>query len=137
MGAWGAGSFQNDAALDWYEEFRSAGTAAVDDAFSAAEIADYVDVDEGCAALAAAEIVAAAFGKPLSEQPADFSDLLARYQDFVKELPDVRARAISAVKRAVAESSELSELWSEGGDGAAKEWMDLVNDLLSRLETAD
>ena len=136
MGAWGAGSFQNDTALDWYEEFRSAGAAAIEEAFLTAETADYVDADEGTTALAAAEIVAAAFGKPPADGPADFNDLLARYQDFITELPDIRTRAISVARKILAPSSELNELWQEAGD-AAGEWTGLVNDLISRLETAD
>ncbi len=136
MGAWGAGSFQNDTALDWYEEFRSAGAAALEKAFLAAETADYVDADEGATALAAAEIVAAAFGKPLPDGPADFNGLLARYQDFITDLPDIRARAISVARKILAPSSELNELWQEAGD-AAGEWTGAVNDLISRLETAD
>ena len=43
MGAWGTGSFQNDTALDWYEEFRTTGAAAIEEAFLAAETADDLD----------------------------------------------------------------------------------------------
>ena len=137
MGAWGAGNFQNDDALDWYEDFRSKGAGAIADAFSAVEIAEYVDAGEGTTALAAAEVVAAAFGGPMSEAPADLNDLLSRYQDLIKDLPDIRARAISAVQRVLAESSELRELWDESGDEVAKEWAGLAGDLLTRLKTAE
>ena len=136
MGAWGAGNFQNDTALDWYEEFRSTGAAAIEDAFLTAETADDLDADEGTIVLAAAEIVAAAFGKPMPDGPADLNDLLSRYQDFITLLPDIRARAIAAVRKVLAPSSELNELWQDAGD-IAEEWTGLVNDLVSRLENAD
>ena len=137
MGAWGAGSFQNDTALDWYEDFRSGGAAAIAEAFLATETADYIESDDGTTALAAAEIVAAAFGKPTSDNPIDLNDLLSRYQDFITDLPESRARAISAARKVLAPSSELNELWQDAGDDAIEEWTGLVNDLISRLETAD
>lgn len=137
MGAWGAGSFDNDTALDWYAEFRSAGSAHVAETLSAVETADYVDADEGSAALAAAEIVAATFGRPMAEAPSDLDDLLSRYRDFIKDLPDVRSRAVTAAKRVLADSSELRELWEESGDESAREWTTLVDDLITRLKAAE
>ena len=137
MGAWGAGSFQNDTALDWYEDFRSGGAATIVDAFLSTETADDLDSDDGTMALAAAEIVAAALGRPPPDKPADLDELLSRYQDFITDLPDIKARAISAARKVLAPSSELNELWQEAGGEAAEEWTGLVNDLISRLETAD
>ena len=86
MGAWGTGSFQNDSALDWYEDFRASGAIAVDAALSATVTEDYIEVDEGSAAIAAAEIVAACFGNAPSDVPSEFDELVREYgeEDFKK-----------------------------------------------------
>ena len=62
MGAWGHGSFSNDAALDWLAELRGGDPDLFGEALDrivAAEDDVYLDVDDCSAALAAAEIVAA------------------------------------------------------------------------------
>ena len=133
MGAWGAGSFQNDSALDWYEDFRAAGAVAISSAFDATRTDDYLEVDEGSAAIAAAEVVAAAFGKPTSEPPVDFDSLISLYSASIRKLPDVKANALVAINRVLSEPSELLGLWHEGNDNP-QEWLDLINELISRLE---
>ena len=74
MGAWGAGVFANDAAADWADDLVRGGSADVVRAALAAAAerspeAD-LDADEGCEALAAAEVVAATAGRPL--QPDEY-----------------------------------------------------------------
>ena len=64
MGAWGHGSFQNDSAMDWLDELPGSDRAMVREALERVVGASgYVEVDDGSAALAAAELIAAAHGK--------------------------------------------------------------------------
>ena len=66
MGAWGEKAFQNDSALDWLSSFESDGLPALHDILATVADTpgdDYLDVDDGCPAIAAAEIVAAALGR--------------------------------------------------------------------------
>ena len=70
MGAWGCGSFENDDAVDWVYEFESSGVAAVASALEhVSSIAEdeYLEAPEASAAIAAAEIVAAAQDGDLSK----------------------------------------------------------------------
>ena len=66
MGAWGEKAYQNDSALDFLAEVEAGGVAVLHRALSRVADSDEeadVDVDDGAAAIAAAEIVAAALGQ--------------------------------------------------------------------------
>lgn len=132
MGAWGTGSFENDAASDWFylvEEAVDPGLvimSALDDAL--AEAGD-LELDPACAAIAAAELSASCAGQVAEQLP----DHIARW---VSEHPhephaDEIEHAVQAVER-VRSESELRELWQEdrGPDNA---WLSAVDDLLARL----
>ncbi|MBA3531067.1 MAG: DUF4259 domain-containing protein [Ardenticatenales bacterium] len=58
MGAWGPGGFDNDDALDWIDDLCEADTLDVlrDTLTAVAEKEDYIQVDEGSEAVAAAEV---------------------------------------------------------------------------------
>ena len=66
MGAWGAGNFENDDALDWLAVLQAEGLpaagAAIQDVLTLAD--DYLEAPTCCAALAAAEVIAALRGRP-------------------------------------------------------------------------
>ena len=75
MGAWGTGNFENDTALDWVWDLKTATNLklieqAVSDALGAS---DFLDADLGCTCLAAAEVVAALRGNPGEGLPEDVS----------------------------------------------------------------
>jgi hypothetical protein len=75
MGAWGAGSFENDDAVDWLAEFCSEpGISVMLEALSVITDADedeYLELPESCIGIAAAELVAALNGAPVSDLPHD------------------------------------------------------------------
>ena len=76
MGAWGSGSFENDAALDW-----AAGVQSIDDVRGPferlkAEDSGYVDVDLACEVVAAAETVAMLMGRKSPDFPDDLAERL-------------------------------------------------------------
>ncbi|MEP7211061.1 MAG: DUF4259 domain-containing protein, partial [Alphaproteobacteria bacterium] len=111
MGAWSHTSFGNDDASDFIYEVEEDGQAAVLNAFEVIEHLkpdDYLESPDAAVALAAAELVAAANGKP----PADFPETAAAVMAKVTSDPAVRQRATASVRR-VLDYSELRELWLE------------------------
>ena len=129
MGTWGSGSFENDEASDFAYEFERDGLSALDAALSVAR-ADDLDAPRGQRAIAAAELVAAAMGRP-GELPPEIDINANPFVARIAEgLADLRVMAIAAVDRVLAEKSELKDLWEEG-DSA--EWLAAVDDLRRRL----
>jgi hypothetical protein len=134
MGAWGYGNFDNDSALDWVIELER------DDTLNTVETAlmaitateEYLDADECCFALAAAEVVAALVGKPAADLPNEVTNWVSAHQALdARPLLDTARRAVQAVL--TSEDSELRELAMEADDPA--EWEAAVNDLQQRLMT--
>ena len=132
MGAWGEKAFENDSALDWLDDLESEGVDALRDLLARVadtDEADYLDVDDGAPAIAAAEIVAAARGRGrdrLTKPVIAWLDENA--DDFVEE--DL-VLAAHAVERVVAGNSELRGLWEDGGPDSP--WHTDVRTLLTRL----
>lgn len=129
MGAWGTGVFDNDDALDWFDALERRGADAVLVALQTVpQEDDFIEAPQANEALAAAEIVAAARGRPAADLPGEATDWVQAHGPAIgDELVDL---AIGAVTR-IREDSELKDLWEEG-DSAA-EWLAVVDDLLARL----
>jgi hypothetical protein len=133
MGAWGSGPFDNDGAGDLLADLGTTRTPAAKlrkalRTVGAAPAGAYIDVDDGQAAWAAAELVACALGRP-GGAPLDpaYALLLPRL-GADDDLRILAARAVSRVGDA--EGSEVAELWQEAGDPAFEE---NICDLLLRL----
>jgi hypothetical protein len=132
MGVWGAGSFENDEAMDWFAELeKKPDTSVLKDAFETVEEEDdeddFVEASECFEGIAAAEIVAALRGKPAASLP-------EKIAAWVKGRPAPSPGLIKRARRAVEtiyKKSELKELWEEAGKLA--EWKPIVKDLMSRL----
>jgi hypothetical protein len=132
MGAWGHGSFENDDAMDWLQEFEDDPVGAVETAFEAVTAlsdGDYLEAPDASVALAAAEIVAAARDGDTSGLPDNVGTMLTPHQSELTEdeLLDSARRAVTRVLK----DSELKELWQDSPD--RKAWQDGVRNLLSRL----
>ncbi|MFL5860956.1 MAG: DUF4259 domain-containing protein [Solirubrobacteraceae bacterium] len=131
MGSWGVGSFENDAAAEWFlrvEEAPDPGAvmvAAIDDVLSPAE---EPELDLCQEAVAAAELFACCAG----QLPERLPDTVAGWIQTHSHGPhaDEVVLAVQAVGR-VREESELRELWEADDDCA--HWLAAVDDLLSRL----
>jgi hypothetical protein len=134
MGAWATDSFSNDDAADWFGDLETQGDfstveAALDAVIDCGE--DYLEAPDGAVGLAAAEVVAAAFGKA--------GDAAKKHEGLVSWLaglnappsPDLVGKAIATVDRIVTEPSELMELWEDSDDYEA--WQADVTDLRARL----
>jgi hypothetical protein len=125
MGAWGAGVFENDEALDWLSDLVEKKDAQViRDALSLGGAP--IEADEAINALAAAEVVAAMRGRTLADPPDQLLEVVALGHDADPELVPA---ALVAVKR-VREASELRELWEDVG---AEDWLAALADLEARL----
>jgi hypothetical protein len=132
MGAWGVGAFQNDAALDWLAELEADGVGALRRVLTRVANTDAdedLDADDGSAAIAAAELVAATL-------PSGRDRLTKRARSWLDanaiaiEADDV-GLARRAVERVLGAESELRALWDENGPDT--EWHDGVRVLLDRL----
>jgi len=141
MGAWGAGSFDNDAASDWAAELADGGgLGLVADALAAAAacpLDEQLEADEAAEALAAAEVVAAAAGRGLravamgSSGPHALAWAASHPAAGTGELIEL---ALVAVERVAGPESELSMLWSADSSAGAREWFAELEDLRTRLQ---
>jgi hypothetical protein len=132
MGTWGSGPFENDGAADFITNARAMPAPSIAQALlSITEAApdDYLDVDDGQAAVAAAELVALGFGY------GKLDDVTPDVRRLVKTLgpnEDLRLLAIRALPRLLdLDSSEIAGLW-EGDD----EFEPGIRDLIGRLTEA-
>jgi hypothetical protein len=133
-GSWGTGSFDNDDAADFVVDVVAQGStqplrAAL---LQAASGKGYLEAPDAAAALAAAEMVAAARGKPTSAAKgnSDVTGWVGRTHPTVD--PALVADALRAVDRILGEDSELRELWSESEQYDA--WRAGVAELRAHLE---
>jgi hypothetical protein len=137
MGAWGAGSFENDTALDWaatvesaddvrrpFERLKNDTDAAPQDP------APMLDADFACELIAAAETVAMMMGRRI---PAFPEELAAKLDGAGKPDDLLYHQARNAVLH-VLRFSELAELWEESvEDGGENEWHGEITGLVDRL----
>lgn len=131
MGAWGTGSFENDAALDWVYAFRdSSGTAQLTQTLQTAlDDTDYLDLDDASAAVATAEVVAALKGVPAPDLPDEVQAWVAN--EPTTPDPALIDLALRAIDRVLGPDSELKEIWEESD--LANRWQGGINNLKRRL----
>jgi hypothetical protein len=97
-------------------------------------VGDYLEVDQGQEVIAAAEIVAAAFGQPAPGLPQDVQQLVVQHGAAIRATPGLPAKALQALSRVTADDSEIHELWAEADDGQA--WSAAIQDLERRLRAS-
>ena len=108
MIAQGTGNFANDDATDWvYDLTESGGIDVLTEAFSAIEGNDYPDLTDACISLAAAEVVAAAKGKPSGDLPNEINRWVEDH-DKPEAIKKLDKRAAKSVKK-VQMKSELHD----------------------------
>jgi hypothetical protein len=128
MGAWGAGVFENDEALDWLGDLVEANDLGpIRAALAGAQGGGFLEADAAIAVLAAAEVVAALRGRPMADPPEQLGEVLAA--GHVADDAELVPAALSAVRR-VRERSELRELWDDVG---SEDWVSALEDLEARL----
>ena len=124
MGTWGAGAFENDAALDFVPAIRVAQDLAAALTIRARD--QTIDADAACRIIVVAECVAAMRGHPSADMP---DRLLERLATFGKPSKSLFHHARDQLA-AVMQRSELMELWAEGDPAPFNLAM---HDLLERL----
>lgn len=130
-GAWGPGTFDNDDALDWVHACtESKGNSVIASALEIAMQPGALQAPEGAAAVAAAEVVAAAKGKPSNGLPNELSNWLTHQpkQEIAKLAPLAR-KALARIKDP--QMSELGQLWKES---EGKQWDRTIAELEARLQ---
>lgn len=135
MGSWGTDIFDNDVAADWSYGLADGGLRYVQAALrNASEEGDYLDADTGAEALAAAETVARLRGTPWVESAysAAVDEWVGRQSGQVPS--DLAVLAALAVRRVMAEGSELVDLWEESGEAGYTAWTRVLEDLIVRLD---
>jgi hypothetical protein len=129
MGAWAAGSFDNDDAGDWVWELADADTSILQEAFSrVTDCEDYLEAPDCSIGIAAAEVVAALRKRPAPKLPDEVAAFVTRIG--TPPSAELVSSALSALKR-ITTKSELQELWDESDSRA--EWHQAVAELESRL----
>jgi len=116
MGAWGAGPFQNDDALDFLAELSELSPAGMGSRITSALALPsdgHLELHEACAAIAAAGLIAAATSTDLEGPGAEAVAVVQSNE----EAADVQVRdlALAALVRVNGESSEWRDLWMESG----------------------
>src|SRR5215471_16284248 len=131
MGAWGAGSFENDDASDWLADFcDSPNKQSIVDALAiVADIgtADYLEAPDCSVGIAAAELVAAQKGSPNPNLTGEATACVTRLESADANLPSLALKALERIKT----NSELKELWDESE--TPSEWYASMSDLEARL----
>jgi hypothetical protein len=135
MGAWSHESFGNDTAADWAAGLEaSADLGYVENTLQSVLDAgdDYLDADQACEAIAAAEVVARLQGN-FGVRDA-YSEAVDDWVERTRLVPGgvLAAKAHQVLDRIVSEPSELLELWEETED--ASDWLSAVNELRARIK---
>jgi hypothetical protein len=154
MGAWDAGSFQNDTALDWagdlsekgdvaavrialvrvLEERRSEEPSFIERLLGRRPVEPYLEARVACEALAAAEIIAFWLGHPDKHFPDYLRKWAVRHSEsFSQELLALARQAVCTIKT----NSELKDLWEEGNGIVAPKWYAAIADLERRLQSSN
>ncbi|HEX4454395.1 MAG TPA: DUF4259 domain-containing protein [Kofleriaceae bacterium] len=122
MGTWGAGGFDNDGALMWFDDLDALGVTAIGSALRVRK--GLIDIDDAQAAIAAAECVAAARGHGVKRPPASVVAWLALSPTISTRDHERAAQAVIRVR----DRSELTELWNRD-----EGWARAIASLLARL----
>lgn len=126
----GSGSFENDDAYAWIATCsRSTGAKEVTAALQVVLRPGYLEATEASVTVAAAEVVAAALGKPSPTLPEKLRQWIERQpKQGLAELAPMARQALVRVKDP--KQSELRQLWSES---KSEQWLASIADLELRL----
>jgi Domain of unknown function (DUF4259) len=129
MPGWGTGSFENEDAQNFLRQLSSIG---IDDLRSilahAADNDDYLEAPNCSVAVAAAEVVATAKGKPPQTVPREVAEWVGKIEGTPSSaMSELTRRAVDRVRT----NSELKDLWLQAE--GLNEWSAALRDLENRL----
>lgn len=133
MGSWGHGNLENDAAADWlfeWQEIKTTGfvEGTLDELLESSSSLDPRLCQE---ALAAAEVVAAWNGNPVSDFDKEALSLVQKVEVDEDDLEELKQKSKSAIT-IISGDSGLMELWEDTNEMA--EWRSALKDLVTRLQ---
>jgi hypothetical protein len=133
MKAWEADCFENDYATDWLAEFSEAPSISL--VWNELTLVvdfhrKYLGLPECCAAIAAAEVVAALKGAPNPKLPEEIKEWAGRQAK--NAFPDLTALSLKAIEK-IKSDWEMKELWDQAYD--REEWYSSINNLETRLKS--
>jgi hypothetical protein len=134
VGVWGTGPFENDDAMDFIAELQADGIWVLRGALEEVALLEpegYVAAPSSSRAIAAAEVLAAARGRPAPDLPSEVTDWRSRAPGVDDRLLPLASKAIARIL----DGSELKELWHASEEGPA--WEKRVADLSERLGPRD
>lgn len=133
MGTWGYGSFDNDDAADFLTDVTGCGDLSLirevlDNVLTSTE---YVEAPDASQAIAAAEILAAASGRPTPAalRKDEIGQWISRIRPAIE--PELVDRARDALTRILAPQSELLEFWEDSAE--FQDWQAAVKELQQQL----
>jgi hypothetical protein len=133
VATWGDGSFENDAASEWFfvvEEAVDPGSVIGTTLDSALAEADQLELDFSSEAVAAAELAASCAGNTPERIP---DHILIWVQTHPHQPHDSEIeRAVQVVAR-VRDESDMRRHWEETADDAGDSWRGELDDLIERL----
>lgn len=130
MGAWGVGIYENDTAADWVGDLEADGASVIGSALREALEVEYLDVDVGCRALAAADVIGRLrVGEPAIADPDAVRTWIASHPAEPSE--GLLRLAERAVDRVLGAESELVALWAETDELVA--WRATTQVVVGRL----
>ena len=127
----GEGSFDNDAARSWAQAcVEASGAEVLRDALQSALNSEFIEAKDGAVAVAAAEVIAAARGRPAADLPPALSAWLEQQSqpDIARLAPQAR-EALERVRDP--KVSELQQEWAAQPGGKA--WAARLRELGTRL----
>jgi hypothetical protein len=130
VGVWGTGPFENDDARDFIAELQADGVWVLRSALEEVALLEsdaYVAAPSSSRAIAAAEVLAAARGRPARDLPPEVADWMSRAPRIDDRLVVLASKAIARIL----DGSELKELWHASDEGPP--WESRVTDLNERL----
>jgi Domain of unknown function (DUF4259) len=138
MGAWGHGYFEDDAAFDFMAEIEDADNPKeiISNALETAIDADYLETDEGNAAIVATAYIdrqlnGTKFSSTDSDEPLDVDTFPDRHPQL--DFSDLRNIAVEALQKVLGKNSELNELWAENEEDYPF-WQQGIKQLIQRLD---
>ena len=143
MGAWGMRAFQDDTALDFFEDqllsLGQGGNALVETLNEALEavikLDGYLDYDLAQPALVAAAVIDAALHRTELEPDEPEEWTAWRQQDLQGvDVEPLRPLAVQALQRVLGEGSEVRDMWKEHSQEDFQAWVDGLEDRIARLK---
>ena|SRR5688572_29140135 len=137
MGAWGIGYFEDDSALDFMADIEDSDNPkqTIRDAISDAIDADYLESDQGTAAIIAAiyvdkQVNGTKYSSSDNDEPLDVDTFPERHPE--QNFSDLKSTAVQALTKVLEENSELNELWAESEENYSASRQG-VEQIISRL----